>query len=153
MKASSKDVTVFPVGTVPVGLADTVKPFVDTSVIRRLEEELDDGGYTQIFVSNFIKCLPGRIERLRLALTTGDLESAVDAVLSLKASCQMVGAEQLAGLATNLESALRSELARSNAMVALPQQAAIFLRPLKDCSRQSIYRLSQYVTGPDGLRA
>ena len=62
------------------------------------------GVNSKVFVGNFIECLPQRLSKLRLALTTGDLEGSVDAVLSLKTSSQMVGAERLAGLATNLES-------------------------------------------------
>jgi hypothetical protein len=70
---------------------DAGRPLVDQSVLDRLREELDeDEGYCTVFVGNFIDYLPYRIGRLRLALTTGDLDGAVDAILSLKTSSQMV---------------------------------------------------------------
>lgn len=118
---------------------------VDRSVLDRLGKELDDDGegYTRIFVANFITCLPGRIERLRLALTTGDLEAAVDAVLSLKTSSQMVGAERLAGLAMDLETEVRGEASRSD-MMALPKLAAAFLSPIARCGSQTVHILDQW---------
>jgi HPt (histidine-containing phosphotransfer) domain-containing protein len=107
-----------------------------------LREELDeDEGYCTVFVGNFIDYLPRRIGRLRLALTTGDLEGAVDAVLSLKTSSQMVGAERLAGLALELESAIRSDSSHYDVAVALPRLAAAYLKPINQCSKQTLHRL------------
>lgn len=121
---------------------DAPRPLVDQSVLDRLREELEeDEGYCKVFVGNFIEYLPHRIGRLRLALTTGDLEGSVDAVLSLKTSSQMVGAERLAGLAMDLEGELRSEAGHSDVAVVLPQLAAAFLRPITLCSRQTMHRL------------
>lgn len=121
---------------------DAGRPLVDQSVLDRLREELDDDeGYCTVFVGNFIQLLPQRIGRLRLALTTGDLDGAVDAVLSLKTSSQMVGAERLAGLAMDLESEMRDDAARREAEVALPRLAAAFLKPINQCSRQTLHRL------------
>ena len=121
---------------------DAPRPLVDQSVLDRLREELEeDEGYCKVFVGNFIEYLPHRIGRLRLALTTGDLEGSVDAVLSLKTSSQMVGAERLAGLAMDLEGELRSEARHSDVAVVLPQLAAAFLRPISQCSRQTMHRL------------
>lgn len=134
----------------PVDRAVAVRPadaawLVDRSVLDRLGKELDDDGegYTRIFVANFITCLPGRIERLRLALTTGDLEAAVDAVLSLKTSSQMVGAERLAGLAMDLETEVRGRASRSDIM-ALPKLAAEFLSPIASCGSQTVHILDQW---------
>ncbi|HEX7201325.1 Hpt domain-containing protein [Arthrobacter sp. Cr_A7] len=121
---------------------DASRPLVDQSVLNRLREELEeDEGYSMVFVGNFIECLPQRIGRLRLALTTGDLEGAVDAVLSLKTSSQMVGAERLAGLATDLEGEIRTEAREAEAAVVLPRLAATFLRPINQCSRLTMHRL------------
>jgi histidine phosphotransfer protein HptB len=78
---------------------------------------------------------------LRLALTTGDLEGSMDAVLSLKTSSQMVGAERLAGLALDLENEIRAEARHADMTVALPRLAATFLRPITQCSRQTTHRL------------
>ncbi|WP_411375654.1 Hpt domain-containing protein [Arthrobacter sp. MPF02] len=121
---------------------DAPPPLVDQSVLDRLREELEeDEGYCKVFVGNFIECLPQRIGRLRLALTTGDLEGSVDAVLSLKTSSQMVGAERLAGLALDLEGEIRIEAHQADIAVVLPQLAAMYLRPIKQCSRQTMHRL------------
>lgn len=118
---------------------DATKPLVDLAVLDQLSKELDDNheGYTRIFVANFIDCLPHRVERLRLALTTGDWEAAVDAAMSLKTSSQMVGAERLAALVLDLETEVRGEAARFQAAVALPRLAAAFLRPIKGCGYQT----------------
>ncbi|WP_309484130.1 Hpt domain-containing protein [Pseudarthrobacter sp. NS4] len=119
---------------------------MDQSVLDRLKEELnhDGDGYTRIFVANFLNFLPHRHERLRLALTTGDLQGAVDAALSLKTSAQMVGAERLAALAMDLEAELRSEATRSDVTAVLPRLAVTFLKPAIKCSRQTIDSLSPY---------
>jgi len=128
---------------------DAGRPLVDQSVLDRLREELDeDEGYCTVFVGNFIDYLPYRIGRLRLALTTGDLDGAVDAILSLKTSSQMVGAERLAGLALDLESAIRSDSAHSDVAVFLPRLAAAYLKTINQCSRQTLHRLqAQRSTG------
>ncbi|TLM81495.1 Hpt domain-containing protein [Pseudarthrobacter sp. NamE2] len=121
---------------------DAPRPLVDQSVLDRLRQELEeDEGYCKVFVGNFIECLPQRIGRLRLALTTGDLEDSVDAVLSLKTSSQMVGAERLAGLALDLEKEIRTEARQADVAVVLPKLAATYLRPINQCSRQTMHRL------------
>ncbi|WP_458782203.1 Hpt domain-containing protein [Arthrobacter sp. D3-16] len=121
---------------------DAGRPLVDRTVLDRLREELgEDEGYCRIFVGNFIDYLPDRVGRLRLALTTGDLDASVDAVLSLKTSSQMVGAARLAGLATALEGEIRSGGPDADAAVVLPKLAASFLRRISQCSRQTMNRL------------
>jgi histidine phosphotransfer protein HptB len=119
-------------------------PLVDQLVLERLKEELDENGegYTGVFVANFIACLPRRIERLRLALTTGDWDGSFDAVLSLKTSSHMVGAEQLAFLATKLETEIRSDATLADVKNALPQKASAFLGPISQCSRKTVYSLT-----------
>ncbi|WP_457948564.1 Hpt domain-containing protein [Pseudarthrobacter sp. alpha12b] len=121
---------------------DAPKPLVDQSVLDRLRDELDEEeGYSRVFVGNFIEYLPQRLGRLRLALTTGDLEGSMDAVLSLKTSSQMVGAERLAALALELENEIRAEARHADMAVALPRLAATYLRPITQCSRQTMHRL------------
>ena len=121
---------------------DSGRPLVDQSVLDRLRAELDeDEGYCTVFVGNFIEYLPHRIGRLRLALTTGDLDGAIDAVLSLKTASQMVGAERLAGLAMDLEGAIRDQSRQADASVSLPHVAAAFLKPIDHCGRQTLHRL------------
>jgi HPt (histidine-containing phosphotransfer) domain-containing protein len=121
---------------------DAGRPLVDHSVLDRLREELeDDGGYCRVFVGNYIDYLPHRIGRLQLALTTGDLDGSVDAVLSLKTSSQMVGAERLASLAIALEGEIRTEAYDADVAIVLPRLAASFLRPINQCGRQTMHRL------------
>lgn len=121
---------------------DAGRPLVDQSVLDRLRVELDeDEGYSTVFVGNFIGYLPVRIDRLRLALTTGDLDGAVDAILSLKTSSQMVGAERLACLAMTLERSIREESQGTDPSVALPRLAATHLKPISHCIRQTVHRL------------
>jgi HPt (histidine-containing phosphotransfer) domain-containing protein len=122
---------------------DSGRPLVDQAVLDRLLEELDqDEGYFTVFVGKFIELLPHRIGKLRLALTTGDLDGAVDAVLSLKTSSQMVGAERLAALAMDLEGAIRNESQQGDVAVALPRLAATYLKPIDLCSKQTLHRLA-----------
>lgn len=121
---------------------DAPRPLVDQSVLDRLREELEEEeGYSRVFVGNFIEYLPQRLARLRLALTTGDLDGSMDAVLSLKTSSQMVGAERLAGLALELENEIRAKARHADMTVALPRLAAAYLRPITQCSRQTTHRL------------
>ncbi|MCT9625587.1 Hpt domain-containing protein [Pseudarthrobacter equi] len=76
---------------------------LDPGVLERLRSELDDDEGWRLFLSNFLAHLPRRIEKLRGGLVHADYEVSMDAVLSLKISCQMVGAERLAGLALQLQ--------------------------------------------------
>jgi len=116
-------------------------PLVNPSVLEMLRVELDDDGVWKAFVRNFVEYLPDRNERLRLALTTGDLKGALDAVLSLKTSSQMVGAERLAGLALDLERSIRADTDEADPAVALPRLAAAHLRQIAQCSQSTIHRL------------
>ncbi|WP_258803057.1 Hpt domain-containing protein [Pseudarthrobacter sp. NS4] len=121
-------------------------PLLDPSVLDRLRDDVDDDeGIWKVFVQSFIAQLPDRTERLRLTLTTGDLGGAIDAVLSLKTSSQMVGAQRLAGLALGLERSLREDESRAEPAVVLPHLAAAHLRRIKQCSRQTIYALQAWL--------
>ncbi|MEV7635466.1 Hpt domain-containing protein [Pseudarthrobacter enclensis] len=79
---------------------------VDPAVLARLRAELDDDEGWFLFVRNFLNHLPRRMDKLRRGLAGADYEVAMDAVLSLKISCQMVGAERLAGMALQLQQSL-----------------------------------------------
>lgn len=126
--------------------AEGIAPLLDPSVLDRLRDELDDDeGIWKVFVQNFITQLPERNERLRQTLTTGDHKGAMDAVLSLKTSSQMVGAERLAGLAMDLEQAIRETARQSAPAQALPHLAAAHLRRINQCSRQTTYLLEAHL--------
>lgn len=81
---------------------------MDPSVLALLRSELEpDVEFCSVFVHSYIQQLPRRLGRLRHALDTMDFEVAMDAVLSIKTSSQMVGAAHLSHLADQLESILR----------------------------------------------
>jgi len=121
-------------------------PLLDPAVLERLREELDDDeGVWKVFVEAFIAQMPQRLQRVRLALTTGDLTGAMDAVLSLKTSSQMVGAERLAALALDLEQSLREEARTADPAVVLPRLAADHLRRIKQCAQRTIYVLEDHL--------
>jgi HPt (histidine-containing phosphotransfer) domain-containing protein len=113
-------------------------PLLDPSVLERLRADLDDDdNIWRLFVHDFIAQLPARLQRLRQTLTTGDSSGAMDAVLSLRTSSQMVGAERLAGLALQLERSMRDEARDANPATALPLLAADHLRQLQRCAQQT----------------
>ena len=104
-------------------------PLLDSSVLARLRDETDDDdGIWRLFVRNFIDQMPPRIEKLRSTLTSGDAKSAMTAVLSLRTSAQMVGAELLAGLVLELDRAVRKAAAGPDPAGVLPHLAAQHLR-------------------------
>ncbi|TLM83672.1 Hpt domain-containing protein [Pseudarthrobacter sp. NamE2] len=112
-------------------------PILDKAVLDRLRDELeDDEGIWRLFVQDFITQLPRRTERLRAALTGGDMAEAVDAVLSLRTSSQMVGAERLAAIALHVEEALRQATGADPAD-ALPRLAATYQRRINQCGEQT----------------
>jgi HPt (histidine-containing phosphotransfer) domain-containing protein len=117
---------------------------LDSTVLDRLRWELDyDEGIWKVFIQDFMAHLPARIERIRLALTTGDPVTAKDAVLSLKTSSQMVGAERLAGLALDLERSIRSDSPDGLPSVVLPRLAAAHLQRIRQCAQQTTYLLER----------
>ena len=122
-------------------------PLLDPAVLDRLREGLDDdGGVWKVFIHNFITLLPTRLQKLRLALTTGDLSGALDAVLSLKTSSQMVGAERLAELTAGLERSIRLDTRHAEPERLLPRLAADHLPRITRCSRQTTDLLLKYLS-------
>lgn len=124
--------------------ADGLPPVLHPSVLENLLLELDeDEGVWKVFIRDYINLLPSRIERLRMALTTGDLPGATDAVLSLKTSSQMVGAQRLASLAELLQLALPQPSGTSDPAIALPRLAAAHYQALKACSLLTVQVLKR----------
>ncbi|MDQ0118065.1 HPt (histidine-containing phosphotransfer) domain-containing protein [Pseudarthrobacter defluvii] len=104
-------------------------PLLDSSVLARLRAETDDDdGIWRLFVRNFIDEMQPRIEKLRSTLTSGDATCALTAILSLRTSAQMVGAQLLAELSLELEHAVRSAAAGPDPAGVLPGLAAQYLR-------------------------
>lgn len=122
-------------------------PLLDPAVLERLRNELEDNeGIWKVFVEGFIAQMPQRLQKVRLALTTGDMAGAMDAVLSLKTTSKMVGAERLASLAYELEQSLREEASTADPAVALPRIAADHLRRIKQCAQRTVYVLQNHLT-------
>ena len=126
------------------GYRDDSAPLLDSSVLDRLREDLDDDeSVWKVFIQNFVGHLPSRTEKLRLALTTGDSVGAMVAALSLKTSSQMVGAERLAGLVLGLERLLRGECSDRDPAVVLPRLAAERMVDIRQCAQQTRYFLER----------
>lgn len=116
-------------------------PVVDQLFLDRLGEEAGgEESLRKMFVADFIDSLPGLFDRLRSALTTGDLAGSLAAIARLKLTSQAVGADRLGGLLLDLEAELHVEAREADAVV-LPRLAAAFLRPIQQCSVQTTQRL------------
>lgn len=82
-------------------------PAFDATVLQRLASDLEDEGFAVVFASCYRRMLPGRLARITRSLDDGDVDCALDATLSLKVSCLVVGACQLAELASAIEGDVR----------------------------------------------
>ena len=123
---------------------DAGRVLVDQSVLDRLREDLDnDARLVTAFIADYALHLPRRIQRLGAAMTTGNFDDAVDAVLSLRSSSQMVGATHLADLAVDLACRIHGH-AKPAPAVILPRQADTFLGPISDCGSHTIDWLMSY---------
>lgn len=135
-----------PGGTPPlVSAGGSTHPLIDHVVLERLREDLHEYEVWRVFVQNFITALPPRIEKLRVALTTGDAVGARDAVLSLKTASQMVGAERLAALALDLEAAQREGIRIADPAVALPRLAVDYMYGIKQRASQTSHALQTHL--------
>jgi histidine phosphotransfer protein HptB len=99
----------------------------------------DDPGWL-LFLECFLAQLPLRIQKLGTGLLTADHGLAMDAVLSLKISSQMVGAERLAGMAIHLQGFLGDGTDQGNAV--LPQPASRHLGPITARAEETAVRLA-----------
>lgn len=117
-------------------------------MLEKLREDLREYEVWRVFVQNFIAALPLRIEKLRVALTTGDAAGAMDAVLSLKTASQMIGAERLAALALDLEVAQREGMRTTDPAVALPRLAVDYLHRIQQRAGQTAYALQAHLDTP-----
>ncbi|MFT4471282.1 Hpt domain-containing protein [Arthrobacter sulfonylureivorans] len=83
-------------------------PLVDRSVVEELGEGLADQGIAQALVRDFADAWHTRFQCLETALESQDRADSLDAVLSIKTSSMMVGASQLAGFSSQVESHVRA---------------------------------------------
>lgn len=81
----------------------TAAPVLDTDALDRLGEQLGDVDVLCGFIRRYVALLDQRIERLERALSARDHEDWMDAVLSLKTSSALAGAQALSVLAAGLQ--------------------------------------------------
>ncbi|MET1089263.1 MAG: Hpt domain-containing protein [Arthrobacter sp.] len=137
----------------PVVNAQATKaPLLNHAVLDKLRTDFEDyedyedyEDVWRVFSRNFITALPLRIDRLRVALTTGDLPDAIDALLSLKSASQQVGAERLAALTLDLEMAVREGTRDRDPSGILPWLAAEHLPRIRQCAGQTSYILEAHL--------
>ncbi|MCU1565654.1 MAG: Hpt protein [Pseudarthrobacter sp.] len=82
-------------------------PLVDAAVLEELEDELAGSGLGQRFARDYAAMWDQRCARLAAAVHNQDMDSALDAAISLKISSAMVGGVRLAKLAELLETLIR----------------------------------------------
>lgn len=109
-------------------------PLVSMLVLRDLEHQLDDVDGCTVFVRNFIEMWDDRYTRLAGSVRAWNELAAMEAVLSLKCSSQMVGAERLSRLVGELEYEVKQRHRGS---------AATLLESVRNCGTQTMVRLQQ----------
>jgi len=127
-------------------------PLVDPAVLERLRVELDDDEGWFLFLQRFLAQLPVRVQKLRSGLLSGDHGVAMDAVLSLKISSQMVGAERLAGLAVHLQRRLESTVGQRDPVTVLPKLGRPHLAAITACAGKTAISLTLVADQADGYQ-
>ncbi|GAA5193277.1 hypothetical protein GCM10023346_17660 [Arthrobacter gyeryongensis] len=86
--------------------AGAALPAFDRRPLKRLAREMKSKEAAEKFAAAYARLLPQRVEKISHALSTGDSDLAMDAVLSLKTSSSMVGALRMEEHCVRLEHAL-----------------------------------------------
>lgn len=81
-------------------------PAFDRRPLKRLAREMKSKEAAEKFAAAYARLLPQRVDKISHALSTGDSDLAMDAVLSLKTSSSMVGALRMEQHCVRLEHAL-----------------------------------------------
>jgi len=81
-------------------------PAFDRRPLKRLAREMKSKEAAEKFAAAYARLLPHRVDKISHALSTGDNDLAMDAVLSLKTSSSMVGALRMEQHCVRLEHAL-----------------------------------------------
>ncbi|UVJ38147.1 signal peptidase I [Arthrobacter sp. CJ23] len=87
-------------------LAERPLPALDRRPLRRLAREMNSKDAARNFAASYTRLLPQRVDRISHALSAGNSNLAMDAVLSLKTSSSMVGALRMEQHCARLERAL-----------------------------------------------
>lgn len=111
----------------PSGAGPTATPVLNPLVLQALIEHVGSTAAAR-FAHDFLHLLERRLTQVDAALEQADPVSALDAVLILKASAAMLGAEQMTLYCEGLEGELRGH--RIPHAGALPRLAADFTSAL-----------------------
>lgn len=82
-------------------------PVLDESRLRNLARDTSSET-AEHFANNYARMLVQRVQRLNNSMCSGDLDAALDAALSLKASSSFMGARRMENICGHLHAALRS---------------------------------------------
>ena len=93
---------------------------LDVGVLERLVTDLGDRAFVASLIGRFEGLLERRLHRIAVSLETADVDAAMDAVLSLRASAATIGALELLDLASRVEDAVR-RLDLAHAAAELPR--------------------------------
>lgn len=107
-------------------------PIVSEQVFTDLQADLEEPGVTLQFLLNYLEMWDGRFARLSAAVSAGNKERAMDAVLSVRTSARMIGALRLAQVATDIERHL---------LGGDTQSAALLLDDLELCGQATMLEL------------
>lgn len=88
------------------GTAESPLPALDRGPLKRLAREMKSKEAADKFAASYAKMLPQRVDKISHALSAGDDDLAMDAVLSLKTSSSMIGALRMEQHCVRLEHAL-----------------------------------------------
>ncbi|WP_284983420.1 signal peptidase I [Arthrobacter sp. efr-133-TYG-118] len=91
---------------VDAGAAERPLPAFDRRPLKRLAREMKSKEAAEKFAAAYARLLPQRVDKISHALSTGNSDLAMDAVLSLKTSSSMVGALRMEQHCVRLEHAL-----------------------------------------------
>jgi HPt (histidine-containing phosphotransfer) domain-containing protein len=108
-----------------MSLLDPAPAIFDARAVRSLTGHSEDRAFARVFVSRYRQLLPLRVRRIACALQAGEVDEAMDAVLSLKSASSTLGAGELVDLGSRIEECLRRDdlVAATTLAGALPGAA------------------------------
>lgn len=110
----------------------TTAPVLDADALSRLAEQLDDTDALRGFLHRYIAMLDQRIDRLERALSAQDREGWMDAVLSLKTSSALAGAQALTVQAAALQENAQARTSVTCTAIHCTAEALEMLRSLAE---------------------
>jgi HPt (histidine-containing phosphotransfer) domain-containing protein len=90
----------------PLHVAADLEPVFEPGTLFTLGEELESQQVATSVARTYLRLLADRVGRVEAALTTGDVDGALEVLLSLRATSGTVGARRLAARATLVIDAL-----------------------------------------------